>query len=133
MLVSRSHLDAATDAYVDRLPRPEEIACGSALKFCLIAEGSADLYPRLGPTSEWDVAAGHAVLIAAGGAMRKPDGSALRYGQGDFRVPGFIATRRSDGAELITNQSALHLRPIPLGGFDGVSGSRAKAARASAL
>ena len=67
VLVSRSHLDAATDAYVDRLTQPEKIACGSALKFCLLAEGSADLYPRLGPTSEWDIAAGHAVLVAAGG------------------------------------------------------------------
>ena len=92
VLISRSHLDAATDAYVDRLPQPERIACGSALKFCLVAEGSADLYPRLGPTSEWDIAAGHAVLVAAGGELRKPDGGALRYGQGDFRVPGFIAT-----------------------------------------
>jgi 3'(2'), 5'-bisphosphate nucleotidase len=67
VLVSRSHLDAATDAYVDRLPSPQKIACGSALKFCLLAEGGADLYPRLGQTSEWDVAAGHAVLLAAGG------------------------------------------------------------------
>ena len=92
VLVSRSHLDPATDAYLDRLPRPEKIACGSALKFCLLAEGSADLYPRLGPTSEWDVAAGHAVLVAAGGELRKPDGGALRYGQGDFRIAGFIAT-----------------------------------------
>ena len=81
VLISRSHLDAATDAYVDRLPQPEKIACGSALKFCLLAEGSADLYPRLGPTSEWDIAAGHAVLVAAGGDVRKPDGSALRYGE----------------------------------------------------
>lgn len=91
VLISRSHLDAATDAYVDRLMRPEKIACGSALKFGLLAEGSADLYPRLGPTSEWDIAAGHAVLVAAGGAMRKPDGGALRYGQGNFLVGGFIA------------------------------------------
>ena len=92
VLISRSHLDAATDAYVERLPQPEKTACGSALKFCLLAEGSADLYPRLGPTSEWDIAAGHAVLVAAGGDMRKPDGSVLRYGQGSFLVAGFIAT-----------------------------------------
>jgi len=92
VLISRSHLDAATDAYVDRLPDAERIPCGSALKFCLVAEGSADLYPRLGPTSEWDVAAGHAVLVAAGGDLRRPDGSVLRYGQGDFRIPGFVAT-----------------------------------------
>jgi 3'(2'), 5'-bisphosphate nucleotidase len=84
-------LDAATDAYVDRFTRPEKVACGSALKFGLLAEGSADLYPRLGPMSEWDIAAGHAVLTAAGGTMRKLDGGALRYGQGNFLVGGFIA------------------------------------------
>jgi 3'(2'), 5'-bisphosphate nucleotidase len=92
VLISRSHLDPATDAYLDRLSQPERIACGSSLKFCRVAEGAADLYPRLGPTSEWDIAAGHAVLIAAGGQMRQPDGSALRYGQHEFRVPGFIAS-----------------------------------------
>jgi 3'-phosphoadenosine 5'-phosphosulfate (PAPS) 3'-phosphatase len=92
VLISRSYPDPATNAYVDRLPQPEKIICGSSLKFCLLAEGLADLYPRLGPISEWDIAAGHAVLIAAGGEVRKPDGSALRYGQADFRVTGFIAT-----------------------------------------
>ena len=64
----------------------------SALAVPLLAEGSADLYPRLGPMSEWDIAAGHAVLVAAGGTMRKLDGGALRYGQGNFLVRGFIAT-----------------------------------------
>jgi len=92
VLISRSHLDPATDAYVDRLTQAEKIVCGSALKFGLLAEGSADLYPRLGPMSEWDIAAGHAVLAAAGGVMRKPDGEALRYGQGNFLVGGFIAS-----------------------------------------
>jgi 3'(2'), 5'-bisphosphate nucleotidase len=92
VLISRSHLDPATDAYVDRLPQAQRTACGSALKFCLVAEGSADVYPRLAPTSEWDIAAGHAVLAAAGGALRQPDGGVLVYGQGDFRVPAFIAS-----------------------------------------
>jgi 3'(2'), 5'-bisphosphate nucleotidase len=92
VLVSRSHLDPATDAYIDRLPGAQKTACGSSLKFCLLAEGSADLYPRLAPTSEWDVAAGHAVLIAAGGSLSRPDGDALRYGEGDFRIAGFIAS-----------------------------------------
>jgi 3'(2'), 5'-bisphosphate nucleotidase len=92
VLVSRSHLDPATDAYLDRLPQAERVACGSSLKFCLLAEGSADLYPRLGPVSEWDIAAGHAVLAAAGGGVRRPDGSALRYGHSEFRVAGFIAS-----------------------------------------
>jgi 3'(2'), 5'-bisphosphate nucleotidase len=94
VLISRSHLDAATDAYLDHLPQPEKVACGSALKFCLVAEGSADLYPRLGPTSEWDVAAGHAVLRAAGGDVRRPDGGVLRYGLDNLRIPGFIAAGR---------------------------------------
>lgn len=92
VLISRSHLDPATDAYVDRLPEARRVPCGSALKFCLVAEGSADLYPRLAPTSEWDVAAGHAVLVAAGGELCKPDGGALRYGRGNFLIPSFIAT-----------------------------------------
>jgi 3'(2'), 5'-bisphosphate nucleotidase len=91
VLVSRSHLDAATAAYVHRLTQPQQIACGSALKFGLLAEGSADLYPRLSPTSEWDVAAGHALLVAAGGNTTKPDGGQLQYGLPDFRIPGFIA------------------------------------------
>jgi 3'(2'), 5'-bisphosphate nucleotidase len=96
VLISRSHLDPATDAYVDRLTRPEKIACGSALKFCQLADGTADIYPRLAPTSEWDIAAGHAVLLAAGGDVRKPDGSVLRYGdgyaEGKYLVPAFIAS-----------------------------------------
>jgi 3'(2'), 5'-bisphosphate nucleotidase len=91
VLLSRSHLDAATTAYVDRLPHPERIVSGSAIKFCLLAEGAADLYPRLAPTSEWDVAAGHALLLAAGGNVVLPDGTALRYGRKDYRIPAFIA------------------------------------------
>ena len=104
VLISRSHLDSATDAFVDRLTRPERIACGSALKFCLLADGSADIYPRLAPTSEWDIAAGHAVLLAAGGDVRNPDGSALRYGdgyaEGKYLVPAFIAS--GDCAAFVT-------------------------------
>jgi 3'(2'), 5'-bisphosphate nucleotidase len=96
VLVSRSHLDAATKAFVERFPQPEMIPCGSALKFCLLAEGSADIYPRLGPTSEWDIAAGHAVLAAAGGSLRRPDGGEMRYGTTEFRVPGFIAVGDPD-------------------------------------
>jgi 3'(2'), 5'-bisphosphate nucleotidase len=91
VLVSRSHLDPTTEAYVDRLKQPQRVSCGSAVKFGLLAEGSADLYPRFGQTSEWDIAAGHAVLAAAGGAVRKPDGGAMEYGQPNFRVSGFIA------------------------------------------
>jgi 3'(2'), 5'-bisphosphate nucleotidase len=91
--VSRSHLDSATVALLDRLHIGNRMACGSALKFCRIAEGAADIYPRLGPTCEWDVAAGHALVAAAGGTVTLPDGGALRYGAtaSDFRVPAFIA------------------------------------------
>jgi 3'(2'), 5'-bisphosphate nucleotidase len=91
VLVSRSHLDPRTQAYLDGLPRKRTIACGSALKFCRIAEGSADLYPRLAPTHDWDIAAGQAIVVAAGGSMCAPDGSPLRYGTADLRIPGFIA------------------------------------------
>jgi 3'(2'), 5'-bisphosphate nucleotidase len=91
VLLSRSHLDADTTAYVDRLPNAQWLQCGSALKFCLIAEGSADLYPRLSPTSEWDVAGGHALLVAAGGNVTRPDGQPLTYGQKDFLIPAFVA------------------------------------------
>jgi 3'(2'), 5'-bisphosphate nucleotidase len=91
--VSRSHLDSATVALLDRLHIANRIACGSALKFCRIAEGAADIYPRLAPTCEWDVAAGHALVAAAGGTVTLPQGGALRYGEtaSDFRVPAFIA------------------------------------------
>jgi len=92
-LVSRSHQDAATTDLLTKLPNVESQACGSSLKFCRLAEGTADLYPRLGPTCEWDIAAGHALLVAAGGLVTAPNGSELEYGQvaDNFRVPGFIA------------------------------------------
>lgn len=91
--VSRSHLDAATSAFLDRLGVAERITCGSALKFCRLAEGGADVYPRLSPTSEWDIAAGDAIVTAAGGAVTTPSGDPLRYGRAPygFEVPAFIA------------------------------------------
>jgi len=69
VLVSRSHRTPEVDAMLDRMDDFEPVSMGSSLKFCIIAEGEADFYPRLGPTSEWDTAAGHAVLIAAGGRV----------------------------------------------------------------
>jgi 3'(2'), 5'-bisphosphate nucleotidase len=92
-MVSRSHLDRKTAAFLAKLPPLETIRCGSALKFCRIAEGRADLYPRLAPTSEWDVAAGHAILAAAGGSVMTPGGAPLVYGNAAsrFRVPAFVA------------------------------------------
>jgi 3'(2'), 5'-bisphosphate nucleotidase len=92
-MVSRSHFDAATDAFLARIPRVKREPCGSALKFCRVAEGAADLYPRLAPTSEWDVAAGHAILAAAGGAVLTTAGEPLGYGRDPqtFRIADFIA------------------------------------------
>ncbi|HEX2653299.1 MAG TPA: inositol monophosphatase family protein [Xanthobacteraceae bacterium] len=91
--LSRSHFDADTAAFLDRLPDHERLIAGSALKFCRIAEGSADVYPRLAPTCEWDIAAGHAIIVAAGGQMTTPDGAPIPYGKMTerFRVPGFVA------------------------------------------
>ena len=70
----------------------EYTAIGSSLKFCVVAEGRADIYPRLSPTSEWDTAAGHAVLLAAGGLVDGPDGTPLRYGKRAFLNRAFVAT-----------------------------------------
>jgi len=98
VLVSRSHLDARTQAFLDGRPQARTIACGSAVKFCRIAEGSADLYPRLAPTHDWDVAAGHAIVAAAGGRVVAPDGAPLRYGTHELLIPGFIASGDADKA-----------------------------------
>src|SRR5262249_60335057 len=75
--VSRSHLDPQTQAYLARLPISERRACGSAVKFCQVAEGSADVYARLSPTCEGDVPAGHAGPAAAGGRVKTPEGRPL--------------------------------------------------------
>jgi 3'(2'), 5'-bisphosphate nucleotidase len=91
VLVSRSHLDARTQAYLQGLPEPHTVACGSAIKFCRVAEASADLYPRLAPTRDWDVAAGHALVNAAGGSVLAADGTPLRYGTPELLIPGFVA------------------------------------------
>jgi len=92
-IASRSHRDAQTDAYLGRLPVTDVRSAGSSLKFCLIAEGAADIYPRFGPTMEWDTAAGHAVVLAAGGVVLKPDGQPFLYAKADqdFRNGPFIA------------------------------------------
>jgi 3'(2'), 5'-bisphosphate nucleotidase len=91
--VSRSHLDPQTSAFIARRPDARILTCGSSLKFCRLAEGGADVYPRLAPTSEWDVAAGDALVTAAGGIVVAPSGDRLAYGRvdADFRIPAFIA------------------------------------------
>jgi 3'(2'), 5'-bisphosphate nucleotidase len=90
---SRSHLDAQSDAFLKGLPIGETRFAGSSLKFCLIAEGLGDVYPRFAPTMEWDTAAGDAVLRAAGGAVLDPSGQALLYGKtkSSMRNGSFIA------------------------------------------
>jgi 3'(2'), 5'-bisphosphate nucleotidase len=89
---SRSHGDAAAmDAYLAGLKVETFRAAGSSLKLCLIAEGKADLYPRLGTTMEWDIAAGDAVLRAAGGRVELLDGNLFPYGKKDYRNPHFAA------------------------------------------
>ena len=90
-VASRSHRTPETDAYLARYAVADLASVGSSLKFCLVAEGVADLYPRLGPTMEWDTAAGHAVLTAAGGTVVGPDGLPLAYGKPGFRNPWFVA------------------------------------------
>jgi 3'(2'), 5'-bisphosphate nucleotidase len=91
--VSRSHFDAETGAFLARLGPLEQVASGSSVKFCWVAEGGADVYARLAPTREWDIAAGDAIVTAAGGIVAAPDGRPLRYGRASegFLVPGFIA------------------------------------------
>jgi 3'(2'), 5'-bisphosphate nucleotidase len=91
--VSRSHGDSRTEAFIDNRPGAIRQALGSAVKFGRVAEGGADIYPRLAPTSEWDIAAGHAVVTAAGGKITGANGADLHFGRGreDFIVPEFIA------------------------------------------
>jgi 3'(2'), 5'-bisphosphate nucleotidase len=91
--VSRSHLDARSEAFIAARPAATRLVLGSAVKFGRVAEGSVDIYPRLAPTSEWDVAAGHALVTAAGGRITDALGKALQFGTGahGFIVPEFIA------------------------------------------
>lgn len=83
VLVSRSHRSEGIEQLLTNMRQYEPVSMGSSLKFCLIAEGNADFYPRLGPTSEWDTAAGHAVLKAAGGRVTELDGQELSYNETD--------------------------------------------------
>jgi 3'(2'), 5'-bisphosphate nucleotidase len=89
---SRSHADdAAMESFLKGKPVARFVPAGSSLKFCKVAQGDADVYPRLGPTMEWDTAAAHAVLAAAGGWVTQLDGSPLLYAKPDFRNPFFMA------------------------------------------
>ena len=94
VVASRSHGDAdALRAWLGQRRVAALVSAGSSLKLCLVAAGEADLYPRLGPTMEWDIAAGHAIVDAAGGSVTAlDDGQALRYGKPGFRNPAFVAS-----------------------------------------
>jgi 3'(2'), 5'-bisphosphate nucleotidase len=93
VVTSRSHADAvALQAFLAGKTVHATRSVGSSLKLCLVAEGQADLYPRVGRTMEWDIAAGHAILAAAGGEVRTLDGRPLRYGKSGFENPYFVAS-----------------------------------------
>jgi 3'(2'), 5'-bisphosphate nucleotidase len=101
VMVSRSHLEARTKSYVDGLPGAKLVQSGSSIKFGRLAEGSADLYPRLAPTHDWDIAAGHAILKAAGGSVTAPDGKPVVYGSNDLLIPAFLAWGDPASAVLV--------------------------------
>lgn len=90
VVMSRSHPSPELEAYLQDLSVADAVSVGSSLKFCVVAEGKADLYPRLGPTMEWDVAAGHAVVEAAGGQVTTIDGDILKYNKENLLNPYFI-------------------------------------------
>ncbi|WP_380056073.1 3'(2'),5'-bisphosphate nucleotidase CysQ [Falsihalocynthiibacter sp. SS001] len=92
IVASKSHRDQATEDYINKYAIKDSKSAGSSLKFCLVATGEADLYPRVGRTMEWDTAAGHAVLLGAGGdVVRFDDHTPLTYGKDDYANPFFIA------------------------------------------
>ncbi len=95
VVASKSHIDSQTEEYIKSLNVAEFISASSSLKFCLIAEGRADIYPRFAPTMEWDTAAAHAVLTAAGGEVLNPDGTEFIYRKKDFRNGFFIASGKA--------------------------------------
>ncbi len=90
VVMSRSHPSPDLQAYLKNIKVAEAMPVGSSLKLCVVAEGLADLYPRLGPTMEWDTAAGHAVVEAAGGTVKQPNGEALVYNKENLLNPYFI-------------------------------------------
>ena len=91
-VASKSHMDEKTKVYLDDYDIKETVSVGSSLKFCIVATGDADIYPRFGPTMEWDIAAGHAILQAAGGSVSNPDGTPFQYQKQGFLNGAFIAS-----------------------------------------
>lgn len=92
VVASKNHLNDETRSFIESLGAHKLVQAGSSLKFCRIAEGEADIYPRIGPTCEWDTGAAHAVLNAAGGKVQTLEGEALRYGKEDVYNPNFVAS-----------------------------------------
>lgn len=90
-IVSHRNLDKKTEAFLTKNNIKNRIPCASSIKFCRLAEGAADIYPRFGPTMEWDVAAGHAILLAAGGTLTTPEGAPFLYGKPGFANGSFVA------------------------------------------
>ena len=106
-IASRSHLTKETEDFISQNKISDCVNAGSSLKFCLVAAGEADIYPRFGPTMEWDTAAGHAVLLAAGGRVLTCDGSPLSYGKTQFRNPYFIAASPTAHYSIPTTVQAI--------------------------
>jgi 3'(2'), 5'-bisphosphate nucleotidase len=92
VVASKNHLNEETEAFIEALGEHRLVQAGSSLKFCKIAEGHADIYPRLGPTCEWDTGAAHAILSAAGGKVETLEGKPLPYGKEDVLNPYFVAS-----------------------------------------
>ena len=109
VVVSRSHADAQTGAFLATLGEYEPVSVGSSLKFCLLAEGWAQLYPRFGPTMEWDTAAGQCVLEEAGGSVGDLEGRRLTYNKRDLRNPFFVAQSQ------LPQQAKAIPHPVPAG------------------
>lgn len=100
-VASASHRDSETDAWLMKHGINDTISVGSSLKFCLVAAGEADVYPRFGPTMEWDTAAGDAIVRAAGGLTMTPDGAPLVYGKPEYRNGAFVASRGNTQLQIV--------------------------------
>ncbi len=95
VVMSRSHPSPDLEAFLTTINVKESVSVGSSLKLCVVAEGEADIYPRLGPTMEWDTAAGHAVVEAAGGQVCTPEGGAVKYNKANLLNPYFIVQKNA--------------------------------------
>lgn len=107
VVASRSHSDTRTESLLNQLGNYECISMGSSLKLCLVAEGAAHLYPRLGPTMEWDTAAAHAVVNEAGGIVCDFSGRELRYNKADLHNPEFFVLGKTEQAMLTTIRQSI--------------------------